>query len=210
LREPIPKRERQAFAAPRLRASRRPGRIVPPAGKARLSRWLVLGGLLSVMVTLAAGLWFQLGIWPPALLSQKKSSASQADRHQFEHKDAARTPYLAFGNSKASINQPLPLGIVLHNSVGEETVLLSGFVEGTSLSAGAALSAARWSVPGRELDKAFISAPENFDGVMHVTVTLYSSRQDILETKEARFEWSGSGKGDKLPVTTPLARHPAR
>ena len=36
---------------------------------------------------------------------------------------------------------------------------------------------------------------------MQVTVTLYSSRQDILETKQVRFEWSGSSKGDKLPVT---------
>jgi hypothetical protein len=65
-------------------------------------------------------------------------------------------------------------------------------------------------VPGRDLEKAFISAPENFDGTMQVTVTLYSSRQDILETKEVRFEWSGSSKGDKLPVTISPAQRLSR
>ena len=89
-------------------------------------------------------------------------------------------------------------------------MVFSGFVEGTSLSAGTALSTTRWSVPGRDLDKAFISAPENFDGTMQVTVTLYSSRQDILETKEVRFEWSGSSKGDKLPVTISPAQRYSR
>ena len=116
-------------------------------------------------------------------------------------KEEHRMPRLAFHSSRATTNQPLPLGIVLNDGAGEETLVLSGFVAGTSLSAGTALSATRWSVPGRDLDKAFISAPENFDGTMQVTVTLYSSRQDVLETKEVRFEWSGSSKGDKLPVT---------
>ena len=148
------------------------------------------------------------------MLKQTQTSArgSETDRHpgradKLEQKEEYRTPHLAFQNSRAAINQPLPLGIVLNNSVGEETVVLSGFVEGTSLSAGTALTATRWSVPGRDLDKAFISAPENFDGIMQVSVTLYSSRQDILETKEAHFEWSGSRKGDKLPVpVAPTAR----
>ena len=80
-------------------------------------------------------------------------------------------------------------------------MVVSGLIEGTSLSAGTALTATRWSLPGRDLDKAFISAPENFEGVMEVIVTLYSSGQDVLETKQARFEWRGSSKGDKLPVT---------
>jgi hypothetical protein len=37
-------------------------------------------------------------------------------------------------------------------------------------------------------------------------VTLYSSRQDVLETRQTRFSWSISGKGDKLPVTLPSVR----
>lgn len=111
------------------------------------------------------------------------------------------TPRLAFQTATTTINQPLPLGIVLNDSTGEETLVFSGFVEGTSLSAGTALTATRWSLPSRDLEKAFISAPENFDGTMQIQITLYSSSQDIIETKQVRFEWSGSSKADKLPVT---------
>jgi hypothetical protein len=60
------------------------------------------------------------------------------------------------------------------------------------------------------LEKAFISAPENFEGVMEVTVTLYSSSEDFLETRQARFYWDGSRKGDKLPVTLLPLQNPAR
>lgn len=138
------------------------------------------------------------------------TSALQNIRHALERNDAGGRPYLVVEDSKASINQPLPLGITLENSLGGETIVLSGILEGTSLSAGSALAKTRWSLPGTDLNKAFISAPENFDGVMEVTVTLYSSRQDVLETKRTRFSWSGSGKGDKLPVTLPSAQPPAR
>jgi len=175
---------------------------------------LLLGLSLSAGGAAAAVFWFHGGLWPLPRLDQPQTLAPdpETDRHpgrpdKLGQKEEYRTPYLAFQNSKAAINQPLPLGIALNNSVGEETVVLSGFVEGTSLSAGTALTATRWSVPGRDLDKAFISAPENFDGIMQVTVTLYSSRQDILETKEARFEGSASRKGDKLPIPiAPAAR----
>jgi hypothetical protein len=115
--------------------------------------------------------------------------------------DDHQTPRLTFYALKAAINQPLPLGIVLNDGTGEETLVLAGLVAGTSLSVGTPLTATRWSLPGRDLDKAFVSAPENFDGTMQVTITLYSSRQEVLETKEIRFEWGGSRKGDKLPVT---------
>jgi hypothetical protein len=157
--------------------------------------------LFSLVVAVATGFWLQVDIWPPSLQNQSMSSAFQTVLHRLERRDRAHTPYLIFENSKASINHPLPLGIVLIDSVSEETVVLSGLIEGTSLSVGTPLTATRWSLPGRDLDKAFISAPENFEGVMEVIVTLYSSGQDVLETKQARFEWGGSSKGDKLPVT---------
>jgi hypothetical protein len=173
--------------------------------------------LISAGAAAATVFRFQVGIWPLPTSNQTQTlaPASEIDRHpgranKLEQHEKNRTPYLAIRNSTAAINQPLPLGISLNRSTGGETLVLSGFVEGTSLSVGTALSTTRWSVPGRDLDKAFISAPESFDGIMRVTVTLYSSRQDIVETKEVRFEWSSSRKGDKLPVTIAPAPRPAR
>jgi hypothetical protein len=189
---------------PRSRAKIQPGPIPLRSARGYRRVWIPFGLLLSAGVAVATALWLPEGLWPPWMLNQRQSVAPAPEKE--EH----RTPRLAFHTSRATINQPLPLGIVLNNSAGQETLVLSGFVEGTTLSAGTALSATRWSVPGRDLDNAFISAPENFDGTMQVTVTLYSSRQDILETKEVRFEWSGSSKGDKLPVTISPAQRLSR
>lgn len=143
-------------------------------------------------------------------LIQRLTTAFEAgrplEREEPKQKQERPTPYLSIQDSKAAINQPVELGVVLNNGTGGEILVLSGFSEGTTFSAGAALGATRWSLPGIEADKTFISAPENFSGTMLITVTLYSSRQEILETKAARFEWSGSVKGDKLPVATSPAR----
>jgi hypothetical protein len=95
----------------------------------------------------------------------------------------------------------------LSNSSGGETLVLNGLPEGTSLSSGTRLSTTRWSVPAYDLEKTFISAPENFSGTMQVTATLYSSAHDVLETKEIRFEWShlhkeGRSTGKEASATT--------
>jgi hypothetical protein len=90
----------------------------------------------------------------------------------------------------------------LNNSSGGETLVLSDLADGTKLSAGTALSSTRWSVPGRDVDKAFIAAPENFSGSMQVTAKLYSSGNLALETKNVRFEWTGSrSENENGPAT---------
>lgn len=178
------------------------------SAKVHWRNWFLSGLLLSAGCAVATAFWFHEALWPLPMLNQPQTvaPAPETDRHAWRtnrlgQKEEYRTPRLAFQNLRAAINQPLPLGIVLTNGIGGETLVLSGFVEGTSLSTGTALSTTRWSVPGHDLDKTFISAPNDFNGIMQVAVTLYSSTQDVLETKEARFEWSSSRKGDKLPVT---------
>jgi len=86
-------------------------------------------------------------------------------------------------------------------------LVLGNLAEGTELSAGTALGPTRWSIPGRDLDKAFIAAPENFSGSMQVTAKLYSSGNLVLETKEIRFEWAGSQTEDRpADMTSPRSR----
>jgi PAS domain-containing protein len=210
LRGPISKREHKALAPPR------PAAMVRSA-KVYWRNWFLLSLLLlSAGGAVATAFWFYEAPWSlPILQPQTVAPARETDRHAWrtdtlQQKEEHRSPRLAFQDLRAAVNQPHALGIVLINGTGGETLVLSGFVEGTGLSAGTALGTTRWSVPGRDLDQTFISAPENFDGIMQVTVTLYSSRQDILETKEVRFEWNISHKGDKLPVqispAQPLAR----
>ena len=149
--------------------------------------------------TLAAAVWFEAVNWsfPTLTPSEAFVAVFEANRHpgqtdKLKANEGHRTPHLAFQTSIGAINDPLPLGIVVNNSAGGETLVLSDLAEGTKLSAGTALGPARWSVPGRDVDKAFIAAPENFSGSMQVTVKLYSSDNRVLETKSIRFEWTRS------------------
>lgn len=213
MRGPFLKREHKAFSPPR-RVARIQPRPIARSAKAGWRNPLLLGLLLFAGGAVATAFWFQADIWPLSILNQPQTIApdSQTDRRASqtdrpEQKEGNRTPRLALQNSTAAVNQPLPLAISLTHSTGGETLVLNGLVEGTSLSAGTALSTTRWSLPGQDLDKTFVSAPNDFNGIMQVAVTLYSSAQDVLETKEVRFEWSNSRKGDKLPVTnSPAAR----
>ena len=207
---PTPKDENRVFRPPRLRAPVPPGRIARQAKKRWRRKWLLRSVLLVTVVAAVIGVSLPVDIWPSARLRQAVSSVLRDIRHNFERNDATRVPHLIVEESKASINQPLPLGIALKNGLGGETIVLSGIVEGTSFSTGSALTDTRWSLPGSDLERAFISAPKDFVGAMEVTATLYSSRQDLLETRRIRFSWSGSGKGDKLPVGSSPAQNPAR
>lgn len=206
---PEPEDQFRKFRPPRLRAPIPQGRIAGKAGKRRWPKWLLGTIVLPIIAATGAGLLLPSGNLLSALL-QEMASGLQKIRHAPERNNVAGGPYLVVKDLKASINQPAPIAITVKNSLGGETVVLSGILEGTSLSSGSPLAKTRWFLPANDLSETFISAPKNFDGVMDVTVTLYSSRQDVLGTKQGRFSWSGSGKGDKLPVTLPSSLPPAR
>ena len=144
---------------------------------------------------LAAAVLVEVGIRPfSAFAAGLPFAAMFENRHpgwtSISGYDGSHTPHLAFQNSMGAINDALPLGIVVNHSSGGETLVLSDLVEGTKLSAGTALSPTRWSIPARDLDKAFIAAPENFSGTMELSAKLYSSDNLVLETKTIRFEWT--------------------
>jgi hypothetical protein len=178
-----------------------------------LLSWFLLSLSLPAGSALSAARWFEVVTWPFLALNQPEvfATALETDRHP-RRTDKLKPNdgyHLAFRNSNGAVNYPLPLGIVVNNSFGGETLVLSDLAEGTKLSAGTTLGATRWSVPGRDLDKAFIAAPENFSGSMQVTAKLYSSDNLVLETKEIRFEWTGSQTEDRaaniaLTKATPL------
>ena len=164
------------------------------SNQGQVPSWLLIGCWLSVGGALAAVIWFNVVNWTFSTVTRQQTTVFDSSGHSQDNPNtkAYRTPHLAFQNSIGAINDPLPLGIVLNDGAGGETLILSGLVEGTKLSAGTELSPTRWSVPGRDLDKAFIAAPENFSGSMQVTAKLYSSSNLVLETENIRFEWTGS------------------
>jgi hypothetical protein len=189
----LSKRQRSASPLLHPRLLRQPSPITIRSSQGRLLSWFLLGfGLTSALV---AVVWFEVVNWPLSTVTLRTASADvfEANDHPKTDKLSVKgygTPRLAFQNSTGAINDPLPLGIILSDSSGGETLVLSDLAEGTKLSAGTDLGPTRWSVPGRDLDKAFIAAPENFSGSMQVTAKLYSSGNLVLETKSIRFEWN--------------------
>src|SRR5215510_9524287 len=93
----------------------------------------------------------------------------------------ARPAHLAIESQKGFANEPLPLGISLHDASGEGTVTVAGLAEGSELSLGASLGLAGWLVSGSDLDKTFVGAPRDFVGVMEVTVSLRSAGDQLLD-----------------------------
>ena len=156
----------------------------------------------------AAALWVQQDIWSLPWPDQIQTSSYETNRVEGQgdpvERDKARvTPDLSFRKSSGPINQPLELGITLNNGTGAEILVLSGFSPGTGFSAGSPLNATRWSLPGPDMDNAFISAPTDFRGTMPVTATLYSSSHEIIETREIRFEWNAA-EAESAPAGTDL------
>ena len=152
----------------------------------------LLGFSIGTVLVVAA-LWFNIFNWPlPTFSTIFEASSHPGLSGKLNPKEGSRTPHLVSQDAVGAINEPLPLGIVVNDSSGGETLVLSDLVEGTQLSAGTALSPTRWSIPARDLDKTFIAAPENFSGSMQVSAKLYSSDNLVLETKNVRFEWIGS------------------
>jgi hypothetical protein len=96
---------------------------------------------------------------------------------------------LVVESQKGFANEPLPLGISLKDASGVETVTVEGLAKDTELSLGTSQGPAGWLVSARDLDKTFIGTREDFVGVMDTTVTLRSSRGELLDSQAVRFEW---------------------
>ncbi len=96
---------------------------------------------------------------------------------------------LVVESQKGFANEPLPLGISLKNASGVETVTVAGLAQDTELSLGTYQGPAGWLLSARDLDKTFVGTRQDFVGVMDTTVTLRSSRGELLDSQVVRFEW---------------------
>jgi hypothetical protein len=54
------------------------------------------------------------------------------------------------------------------------------------------LSSNRWSLPAKDADETFVSAPQDFSGTMEAIVRLYSPGNESLQTAKIRLEWARS------------------
>src|SRR6266545_3288412 len=96
---------------------------------------------------------------------------------------------LLIEHQKGIVNEPLPLGILLKDGAGEETVRVTGLVNGTELSLGSSVGLAGWTVSAGDVDKTFVGAPKDFVGIMEVMVDLHSASGQLMDSQVLRLEW---------------------
>ena len=116
---------------------------------------------------------------------------------------SAQPTHLAVEGTKGFANEPLPLGISIKNALGGETVTVTGLAEGTELSLGTSIGPTGWLVSARDLDKAFVAAPEDFVGIMDATVNLRSTSDQLLDSQAVRFEWIEKKQEGLMPALKP-------
>jgi hypothetical protein len=103
----------------------------------------------------------------------------------------------------ALANEPLPLGISLTGSSGDETVTLVGLVSGTKFTVGSALSATGWQLSARDLGSAFVHAPKDFVGAMDAAIDLRSAADRVVDSQVVRLEWLPKEEPPRIAAASP-------
>jgi hypothetical protein len=96
---------------------------------------------------------------------------------------------LVVEDRQAFRDEPIPLGVVLVNATGGESVFLNGLVKGTRLSAGEPFSSTGWRIPARELGNVLAYPPNSFVGAMDAEIELRSASNAHLDIQVGRLEW---------------------
>jgi hypothetical protein len=112
-------------------------------------------------------------------------------------------PRLVVESQRAFANEPLPLGISVDFSSGEETLTLVGLARGTTLTAGSPLGLTGWQLPARELGKTFAHAPKDFVGFMDAAIDLRSARDRLVDSQLVRLEWLPKKEAPRLAPRPP-------
>lgn len=101
----------------------------------------------------------------------------------------ARHAQLLLEHQTGFAPEPLPLGISLSGASGNETLTIAGFPSGFELSLGTFSASRDWQVSANDLEQTWVSAPEDFVGLMNTVVNLHAASGELLESKTLQFEW---------------------
>lgn len=190
----------------RPRPPRLATQIVPPPPRARQSSRLgqLLRLSLAIIVAAVAAygmtLFYSLRSSTPASKESSShiaQSASQPQQAEISSPPQAQSR-LVVEDQQAFTNEPLPLAVNVENAASNETVLLDGLAQGTTLSAGTAMRPSSWQLPPDKLAGLFLYAPKDFVGVMDTTVKLMDSGNRVLDSRDMQLKWIS-----KPPQQTP-------
>jgi hypothetical protein len=107
-------------------------------------------------------------------------------------------------DQQAFANEPLSLVVDVAGGKQNETLLVDGLAEGTTLSAGTSASPTSWRLPSDKLRGLRLYAPKDFVGIMNTTVNLLGPDSRILDSRSVQLKWiAKEPKPAPVPVAAP-------
>ncbi len=209
---PSPRRQDHdaARAAPRRRSTLDPEIVPEPPPEMKRSGFLSLFVRLSLVIVFAAlaayGLTALASLQPGPLplkgaIGRVAGIAPQSQPAQLP----APPSRLIVQDQQAFANQPLSLAVNVEDARQNESVLLDGLAQGTTLSAGASASPSSWRLRPDRLRGLYLYAPKDFVGVMNTTVDLLGDNQKLLDSRSMQLKWIATQKKPALPPSFAVA-----
>jgi hypothetical protein len=175
-----------------------PSRPLPVVGSrsTKIKSWhpmaaLVLASAAGLVLIMVSDPWDIRTSGAEKRGSGSNFSASLASEQEGIQPANRGVPKLVINEATPSpVDQPVPLGVSVHDANDHDFLVVSGFTKGTALSAGDPAGDVGWSLYAKDLNNALILPPPHFVGVMEVTVALVAgSIYTIGESQQLRFEW---------------------
>ena len=99
------------------------------------------------------------------------------------------TSRLVVEDQQAFANEPLSLAVRVEHAAENESLLLDGLAQGTTLSAGTPTSPYSWRVSDDELRGLYLYAPKDYVGVMNTAVNLLGADKRLLDSRSMQLKW---------------------
>jgi hypothetical protein len=186
------------------------GRIFPPL--MRFSLVITFAAAVAYGLTMLAssepnGLWIKAASERIAGIGSQLHAALPA---------AGPPSRLVVEDQQAFANEPLSLAVNVDHATENESLLLDGLAQGTTLSAGTSTSPSSWQLPFGQLHTLYLYAPKDFVGVMNTTVDLFGADRRLLDSRAMRLKWiarepqrtpasASAAAGGTLTVAEPAA-----
>jgi hypothetical protein len=193
----------------RPRPPRLETQIVPPppaqtreSGQLGMILRIFLAIVFAAFVAYGVTLFYPLRPGAPQPSDSAKTTA-EAGPQQAEIQAPPQTPSrLLVEDRQAFANEPLALAVNIEHAAEQETLLLDGLVQGTTLSAGTPIGPSRWQLTTDKLQGLYMYAPKDFVGVMNTTVNLLGRDSRLLDSRAMQLKWISK------PISKPPQRAP--
>src|SRR5581483_6705371 len=186
------------------RLSLEPELVPPPPSVQRRRRPFPVGWLM-LAIGLAATVAYGIALLPASRSGSRPQAGGDVASGSAGRANPAASLFVE--RRQAYANEPLPLQFALNGTSGQESVIVSGLISGTRLSAGNPLGAANWLLSPSDIGKVLAYPPKDFVGLMNASIDLRSPLNKLLDSRTVRLEWLA--QPDRAPDAGPRGQKEA-